>query len=51
MKGAKTQWTVGEVYKSPSSTLIEIKPSGSFSPSEWWPKIGDVLIVKPKETK
>lgn len=38
------QWTVAEKM----GDWIRIAPSGSYMPEEWWPRVGETLIVKPK---
>jgi hypothetical protein len=42
------QWTVEEIKATEggAETWIQIKPSGSYEPTEWWPKLGEVLVVK-----
>jgi hypothetical protein len=53
------QWTVEEVLPDVARVegsclngvgrLVRISPSGSYNPDEWWPEVGQRLVVKPKE--
>lgn len=43
-KKAPAQWSVAEK----KDDWIRIAQTGSYMPDEWWPRVGETLIVKPK---